>query len=283
MTRFEVIDKVLKACTKFQSITFLGMVSALSISSLAFQATASAAGIKRIDQSAFMPDAGKITFSEFPFNTVNPTYAPSNYGGGANAPTVTFGGIFQGQTVGVAPFPPGAAPSGVVNGTPTASLTLAPTSPSTFITSDGANPTSPVLSGSPRFNGAISILFDKDIAGVGLDGGFFNAIGGTAIKAFARNGSFIGSVLNQKTGIEFLGLVTDDGLDGIAGLQFSLVGGEPAGFAIDNLRFGRAGQVIVPGGTPVPEPFTILGTIAAGSIGVVLRRKQKQQQAETQV
>jgi hypothetical protein len=34
---------------------------------------------------------------------------------------------------------------------------------------------------------------------------------------------------------------------------------------------------------PVPEPFTILGTIAAGSIGVVLRRKQKQQQAEIQV
>jgi hypothetical protein len=33
---------------------------------------------------------------------------------------------------------------------------------------------------------------------------------------------------------------------------------------------------------PVPEPFTILGTIAAGGIGIVLRRKQKQQQAETE-
>ncbi|MBW4672014.1 MAG: PEP-CTERM sorting domain-containing protein [Cyanomargarita calcarea GSE-NOS-MK-12-04C] len=281
MTRFEVLDKVLKACTKFQYISFLGLVSALSVSSLAFQATASAAGIKRIDQSAFTPDSGKITFSEFSVNTVNPTYTPSNYGGDANGPTVRFGGIFQGQTVGVAPFPSGAAPSGVVNGTPTASLALDPTSPTTFITGDGSNPTSPVLSGSPRFNGAISILFDKDIAGVGLDGGFFDAIGGTAIKAFARNGSLIGSVFNEKRGIEFLGLVTDDGLDGIAGLQFSLVGAEPAGFAIDNLRFGRAGQVIVPDATPVPEPLTILGTVTAGAFGVAMRRKQKQQQEDT--
>jgi hypothetical protein len=34
---------------------------------------------------------------------------------------------------------------------------------------------------------------------------------------------------------------------------------------------------------PVPEPFTILGSLAAGGFGVVLRRKQKQQQAQTEV
>ncbi|MEA5502507.1 PEP-CTERM sorting domain-containing protein [Halotia wernerae UHCC 0503] len=246
----------------------------MSTSSLAFQEIANAFSITRINQSAFTPDAGLITFNEFASGTVNPTYTPSDYGGEANAPTVNFGGIFQGQTVGVAPFPPGAATTGVVNGTPTASLVLDSSSPSTFITSDRANPTSPVLSGSPRFNGAISILFDKDIAGVGLEGGFFDDIGGTAITAFARDGSVLGSVLNTQTGIEFLGLVTDDSQNRIAGLQFGLVGAEPAGFAIDNLRFGRAGQVILP--HPVPEPLTIMGSLTAAGVGVVLRSQKKQ-------
>jgi hypothetical protein len=264
---------------KLKIFSALSMVSALSMSGLAFQATANAAGIKRIDKSAFTPDAGLITFSEFALNTVNPTYTPSQYGGGADAATVKFGGAFQGQTVGVGTIPPGAAVSGVVNGTPTASLALDPNSPKTFITTDSSNPTSPVLSGSPRFNGPVSILFDKDIAGVGLDGGFFNAIGGTAIRAFARNGSLLGSVLNEKKGIEFLGLVTEDGQNRIAGLQFSLVGPEPAGFGIDNLRFGLAGQVIPP--SDVPEPLTILGSLTAGTFGVALRRKQKQQQKAT--
>lgn len=255
-----------------KTLTFLGIALAMSTHSLAFQETANAFGITRINQSAFTPDAGLITFSEFASGTVNPTYTPSDYGGGANAPTVNFGGIFQGQTVGVPPFPPDAATTGVVNGTPTASLALDPNSPSTFITSDSSNSTSPVLSGSPLFNGAVSILFDRDIAGVGLDGGFFNAVGGTAITAFARDGSVLGSVLNTQTGIEFLGLVTDDGQNRIAGLQYSLVGSEPFGFAIDNLRFGRAGQVTPP--EPVPEPLTIMGSLTAAGIGVILRRKK---------
>ncbi len=265
---------------KIKTFSTLGIASLLPISVLVFQATANAAGIKRIDKSAFTPDAGLITFGEFAPGTTNPTYTPSNYGGGSNAPIVNFGGTFQGQTVGVEPFPDGAATTGVVNGNPTGSLALDSNSPETFITSDGANPTSPVLSGSPTFNGPISILFDRDIAGVGLDGGYFDAIAGTAIKAFARDGSLLGSVVNQGKGIEFLGLVTDDGQNRIAGLQFSLVGDEPAGFAIDNLRFGRAGQVKTPD-QPVPEPFTIIGSLAAGGIGVALRRKQKQQEKKT--
>ncbi|MBD2163815.1 PEP-CTERM sorting domain-containing protein [Calothrix membranacea FACHB-236] len=274
------IGQVNPSQSRLKTVSTLSILSALSISALAFESAANAAGIKRINQSAFTADAGLITFSEFAVGTVNPTYTPSIYGGGANAPTVTFDGAFQGQTVGLPPIPSGAAPSGVVNGTPTAPLALDANSPNTFITRDSANPTSPVLSGSPRFNGAISILFDKDIAGVGLEGGFFDAIGGTAIKAFARNGTLLGSVLNEKTGIEFLGLVTEDGQNRIAGLQFSLVGSEPAGFAIDNLRFGRAGQVIIPP-ADVPEPLTIIGTLTAAGFGVTLRRKQKQQQKAT--
>jgi hypothetical protein len=236
------------------------------------------AAVIRINESAFTPQAGLITFSEFALNTFNPTYTPATYGGGPGAPTVTFGGFFTGQSLGDASTcPPGAALTGCVIGTPRGPLALDPTSPNTFITEDGSNPTSPVLSGSPIFDGPVSILFDTDLAGVGLEGGFFDDIGSTAITAFARDGSVLGSVTNTTTGIEFLGLVTDDGQNKIAGLQFSLVGNESAGFAIDNLRFGRAGQVEPP--TGIPEPTTILGTLAFGALGgnTWLKRRRKQQ------
>lgn len=169
--------------------------------------SAQAAGITHITEAAFTADAGLITFSEFPQGTVNPTYAPAAYGSGATAPTINFGGFFAGQALGTpGTCPAGAAVSGCVTGTSSNALALDPLSHITFITGDGADPTSPVLSGNPIFNGPVSILFDHDIAGIGLNGGFFDAIGGgTAITAFARDGSILGSVSNTGFGIEFLG------------------------------------------------------------------------------
>lgn len=223
-------------------------------------------GITRVDETAFQAGSGLITFSEFPTATVNPSYDPADYGGLAGDPGVDFSGFFSGQALGdAATCPPGAALSGCVIGAPSAPLTLDATSPQTFITTDGANPTSPVLSGSPTFNGPIAILFDIDIAGVGLDGGFFDNPGGTAITAFARDGSVLGSVLNEGTGIEFLGLVTDDGSDAIAGLLFSLVGAESAGFAIDNVRFGTSGQV-----GPPPGPALAVDTLGGPALAILI-------------
>lgn len=223
-------------------------------------------GIVRIDETAFQAGSGLLTFSEFPLGSSNPVYAPGDYGGGATSPSVSFGGFFVGQMLGDATScPPGAALTGCVIGSADGPLVLDPAAPATSIVNDGANPTSPVLSGSPTFNGPIAILFDTDQAGVGLEGGYFDDIGGVAITAFARDGSILGSVVNEQAGIEFLGLVTADGSDRIAGLLFSLVGAESAGFAIDNVRFGSGDQIEPPNpGGPLPgyQPVPAIGSHA---------------------
>jgi hypothetical protein len=255
------------------TLRFLHRVLAPIAAAISIAGGSAEASVLRVSEAAFVAGSGLITFSEFAVGTVNPIYNPGDYGGGAGSPIVTFNGFFQGQAAGATnpgACPPGAAVSGCVLGAPSNPLTLEASSPNTFITTDGANPTSPVLSGSPRFNGSIAVAFDVDVAGVGLDGGFFDAIGGTAITAFDRNGALLGSVLNEGLGIEFLGLVTNDGTAQIAGLLFSLVGPEPAGYAIDNLRFGIQGQVVVP---TVPEPAS-LALFAVGLLGAgVVRRR----------
>jgi hypothetical protein len=251
--------------------------SLLSIGTATAVLTAGAANsaIIKIDETAFNAGSGLITFSEFALGTVNPTYNPGDYGGAAGSPVVTFDGFFQGQSLGSgADCPAGAALSGCVVGSPTGSLALDTESPQTSIVSDSANPTTPVLSGSPTFNGPISILFDSDQAAVGLDGGFFDAIGGTAITAFDRAGNIIGSVENEELGIEFLGLVTQGNVNTIAGLQFSLVGAEPAGFGIDNLRFGFGDQITPPPEVDVAEPGT-LGLLGLGLAGLGLFRRKR--------
>ncbi|WP_375397651.1 PEPxxWA-CTERM sorting domain-containing protein [uncultured Sphingomonas sp.] len=236
------------------------------------------AQVVRVSAANFTPAAGQITFSEYAQGTVNPTYLPSQYGGGPSAPTVTFGGYFTGQSLSLTPGTdcPGAAATACVVGAATGPLTLASGSPNTFITGDGANPTSPVLSGSPTFNGPVSVLFNTDQVAVGFDGGFFDAAGSTGIVAFARDGTILGTISNTGTGIEFLGLAVADGTARIAGVGLRLVGAEPAGFAIDNLRFGVAGQVTVPGVVAAaPEPSTWAFIITGfGLVGGAFRRSR---------
>jgi hypothetical protein len=245
---------------------------ALVIASATIAASADAAVI-RVPSASFVAGAGVITFDG---SGTNPTYNPSDYGGGAGSPVVMTGGWFMGQSLSLTPGVdcPGGAPSACVIGSITGPLTLDPLSPNVFITGDGANPTSPVLSGTPTFNGPISVWFDIDQYGVGFDGGFFNAVGSTGIRAFDRAGNILGTVSNNDLGIEFLGLVTDNGLAQIAGVQLTLTGAEPAGFAIDNLRFGRVGQVVVPGA--IPEPATWLQMIAGfGLVGAAMRHRRR--------
>jgi hypothetical protein len=246
------------------------MLALASCAVLSLSALSASAGVVRVAEAAFQPSAGLITFSEFAVNTVNPTYNPGDYGGGGGAPVVTTGGWFAGQSLSATPGVdcPGASPSACIVGAPTGPLSLDALAPNTFITTDGSNPTSPVLSGTPRFNGGIALLFSVDQVGVGFVGGFFDAVGSTGITAFARDGTVLGTVINTITGIEFLGLVTDDAMPQIAGVFLDLVGSEPAGFAVDNIRFGLARDIIIdPDPSPIPVPAAL--PLLAGALGLM--------------
>src|ERR1700758_4757230 len=107
------------AMKKYLSKSIFAGAAMLGAASFASQAHAT--GIIEITQGAFTAQAGEITFGEVPLGTVNPTYTPGMYGGGAGAPTVTFGGYFTGQSLSGNPGVdcPGAEASGCVVGAPT--------------------------------------------------------------------------------------------------------------------------------------------------------------------
>lgn len=112
---------------------------------------------------------------------------------------------------------------------------------SPFITEDGANPTSPVLSGSPRFVGAIEGTFVDPSDGVTpitagnfqLDAGYFDSVGSTALKLYDSEGNLLEQRTNTGLGIFTF---TVEGLP-VAKWRIEPVGDEPAGFAIDNVCF----------------------------------------------
>ena len=215
-------------------------------------------GVVRIEERQFKAGAGRITFSEVSLGTVNPVYPPSLYRGGPDSPTVRFAGYFRGRRLGTASeCPPNAPVTGCLSGAPSAPLTLDMGSPrvETMDNSGVVGSQSPELGGTPRWNGPIAIWFDRDLAAVGLQGGWFDGRGGVAITVYDRQGKVLGRTVNRGTGFEFMGLATKDLAARIAGLEFHLVGAEPQGFGVDNIRFGAPQQIDLPGVTPAaPTP-----------------------------
>ena len=151
--------------------------------------------------------------------------------------------------------PRGAALTGCVSGTPSAPLSIDPASRPAFIAFDSAPEVNAAsLSGTPAFNGSIAVLFDRDMAAVGLRGGFFNARGTTGISIYDRAGHELGEAANQTVGQEFIGIATADLQPRIAGLEFHLVGPEPQGFGINSIRFAKTTEVDLPDAIRPPTP-----------------------------
>lgn len=215
------------------------------------------AALVNLGVGSFTPTASVITFSEagYGLGTKDPVYTI-----GGN--TISFGTYFTGQTV------TGSNPKSL-SGSPTGGSLELQQDEATSIVGDGANPTSPVLSGSPTFNGPISFMFSNPVAAVGLSGGFFDNVGSTTIEAFDVTGASLGKLANTIKGIEFYGLFDSTGSN-IAGVSFYITGNELAGFAIDNVTFGDASVVV---GNDVPEPAT-LALVSLGLAGIVARRRR---------
>ncbi len=103
---------------------------------------------------------------------------------------------------------------------------------------DTANPTSPVLSGYPRFEGPIEGYFvnpatgePQTIASFTLDVGYINNRDSVVVEAFDSAGNVVQSVLADSYGVDTLTLT----YQGMASFSVHEVAEEPAGFAIDNL------------------------------------------------
>ena len=110
---------------------------------------------------------------------------------------------------------------------------------------DEANPTSPVLSGYPRFEGAIEGYFvdpstglPQTVSSFTLDVGYINNRDSVVVEAFDSYGNEVQSVLADSYGINTLTVT----YAGMASFSVHEVAEEPAGFAIDNLSIDPIGD-----------------------------------------
>lgn len=117
-----------------------------------------------------------------------------------------------------------------------------------FITTDGANPTSPVLSGTPLFQGDITGSFVEPgtyhptvVQSFTFDAGYFDEFGSTRIEWFDPDGKKLGQRINSRLGIERL---TIEG-GNIASWRIGIVKNEPAGYAVDNVSFVPIGPSVL--------------------------------------
>ena len=206
------------------------------------------ASVIGVSTDVFQPSRNEINFTGLSLGTVDPIYSPP--ADQPDAPTVSFGSYFTGQSIGAA------ASCGVdycLDGSPSPGLSLIGTALNalTFVSGDANVPGTRLLSGYPQFLGPISILFSQDQAGVGVSVGDALAAGTERLTAFDRNGDILASIVNDDTGYSFLTLASDDAVAAIAGVQITRTAAAQGGFAINTVLFGGSSQVKA---TAVPAP-----------------------------
>jgi hypothetical protein len=144
-----------------------------------------------------------------------------------------------------------------------------------FITLDDSNPTSPVLSGSPLFAGAIGGTFvtpnttsPTTVDSFSLDVGYIDDPGSTVVNAYASDGTLLSSVYATQIGINHLTISAP----GITRFIVQEVGFEGNGFAIDNLSF-TADEFTFHASLPMPNGTDGSGDQAVGSPALAAKCK----------
>jgi hypothetical protein len=114
----------------------------------------------------------------------------------------------------------------------------------TFITTDGANPSSPVLSGAPRFFGPVTGYFvdpetDENVGreSFSLAAGYFDDRQSTRLTLYDLEGNIIKFYVNNGLGIETFNVSIADDEKCVHKFVMGAAGSESAGFAIDNVSF----------------------------------------------
>lgn len=117
-----------------------------------------------------------------------------------------------------------------------------------FITTDGINPTSPVLAGSPKFFGEIRGTFTLPgfavpitVNGFTLDVGFIDDRNSVEVAYFDAAGSRLGAVRANQNGINRIVVAAR-----VSSFAVRAIEQEPAGFGIDNLTIQRAPSGVRP-------------------------------------
>ena len=124
-----------------------------------------------------------------------------------------------------------------------------------FITEDESSDSSPVLSGSPRFSGAIHAQFvtpgtstPASVNGLAVDVGYINDPGSVHLVLETAAGTE--TIEANEFGIDHL----ESSASGISGFTVEQVGEEDAGWEIDNVSFNPAASLTSPPPPPPPPP-----------------------------
>ena len=124
-----------------------------------------------------------------------------------------------------------------------------------------------------------SIAFSNPVAAIGFYAtGLKNLFNQTFLEVTLTNGSIQKLIIPNApigtTSALYFGITAQDQSEQFTQVRFTTDSSRISGLGVDELTIASLDQVKK--STPVPEPFTVLGSFMAAGLGLVLRRKYKQ-------
>ncbi|MEZ6117787.1 MAG: hypothetical protein R3C28_14625 [Pirellulaceae bacterium] len=189
---------------------------------------------------------------------INPQY-------NVNGTTVSFGALFEGQTLGT-------MPNEVIVTNPVGPLALSATGPDVATQFD-LSAAGLVLGGFSQgqfYTTPIAVLFSNPVNSVSFDLGHLDHAGTTLVAAYDANGHALGVFGNPSQGWQSVNLTESTNSNTISGISIFVPKGgmDWEGFSVDNLSFAFAD-----GDEVIPEPgtlaiWTIIGLVGCVSLNV---------------